>query len=220
MLVTEALTGENQSPNHFFSLSFFEWAALNWSVAFFIQLALYLGYRWCYCHGLLHPTEFLNDWERRMKTKKRGGLDSSNPFCWVSMATGYDLLWINRGIWVFAAREHTHSHTILQTFCAPTYIWCYLLQSLQFNSLIHIHTLFVMQRFLSFIPTHLSPPCISLHLSLRLSLAYTQSLINISNFGRSSYFEISTLLRPQASPVSSLPSLPSLSPGSQTLMWL
>lgn len=150
--------------------------------------------------------------EREEWRKRRGGLDSSNLFCWVSMATGYDCLCaaLNKGVF-HHTRTLAFTHTILQTFSlSGLFNFICLTTSIQFVhicKLTHFHSSFVLWTLYQ-----LTRPLLA---SLSLCLAFSQSLINISNFGRSNYFEISTLLRPQASPVLFLPRLLSLSPGSQ-----
>ncbi len=152
-----------------------------------------------------------------MKAKKRGGLDSSNPLVkcpWQQVMIFCEPLWINSGIWIFHEHMHTHTHNPAKPF-TETFMELCLIYVKSLSR--HIHPYAFTQAVFLELHTNSLVPSLNLFLSLSLilSLAYAESLINISNFGLSNYFEISTLLRPQASPVSSLPRLPSLSPGSR-----
>lgn len=133
------------------------------------------------CWGLLDPAVFLNDWQKRMKAKRRGGLDSSNPFCWVSMATGSDCMCIALNKWrnlgLHCTRTHTLAHNPANLFALVFFKKLYLLSPPQFNSFHDIHTLLLRHR-VSWTTVHAK----ALVPSLYLSLAYTWSLINISHF--------------------------------------
>lgn len=199
-------------------LSPLQCAAPNLSTAFFVQLTFYPRYRSCYSERTFRPCWILQRFRNTNESKgQRWCTFFKSILCpWQQAVIVCALFEQIEEAGTLPSKEHTHTHTQKMSpkpFLHTHFFFFALSSSTILAQFSYLRSVFLELHATSLVPSlYLSP---SLFLFLSLSCTYTQCLINISNFGRSNYFEISTLLCPQASPVSSLPWLPPLSPRSQ-----
>lgn len=93
----------------------FECTTPNWTTVLCVRSALCLGYRWCYLQWTVGPRWNLE--QLRKKTESKGEEEVYIPQIhfvecpWQQCMSLCASLWINWGIWVCMAQEHTRSRS-------------------------------------------------------------------------------------------------------------